>query len=331
MKRKAGRGDSCSALQAVNAKGVPGEARSRRRSTSMMIIATIGAIACRDLQPEVSTAPGPQAPSRSVGAVAVSSGEGSWNSYSAVVTIQQGEASFFGNIGARDMRYRMTRSMRPDGRWAMTIRPLPDAVTDRGQGASTPAFSRIEFSDVGMRVFDASGRQLTRPIPDVRKGTDFQDRARRVRARRPGAFPELPSPPAPGAPTSGASAPSGTAGLDMLVAGPAAGRKARARLARLFVDPPEQRGETLRYARALDGRTLEVTVDSLTGVPVEVRELRAGAVELRVVHTYDVLEGDIRVLRQTRVERSATAPGGARVFLTRYDSVTVGQNVEDIQ
>jgi hypothetical protein len=99
----------------------------------------------------------------------------------------------------------------------------------------------------------------------------------------------------------------------------------------MFSLPPERRGPTLRYSQTQGDVVWEVTVDSLTGVPLEVRGSRAGAMAIRVTHTYDLLQGGVRVLRETRIERSASAPGGVRVFVARYDSVSVGPNSESVQ
>ena len=301
------------------------------RSVLVIGLGLIGTSACRDAPNAVATAPVPRAPLRSQDVSVDTLRAESWNSYSAVVTIQRGETSRFGRIGARDMKLRIARSLRPDGSWGMIIRPVPDFAAGGAAAPASLGFSRIELTDTAMRIFDALGRELTRPTSDIRKGTDFTDRARRARARRPTMLPEIPGAPFAGSTVGMSRTPSGSAGLDMLVAGPQAGRRAKARLARAFIDPPEQRGEAFRYARSLDDRALELTVDSLTGVPLEVKELRGGELELRVVHTYDLIQGGIKVLRETRVERSASAPGGYGVFVTRYDSVSVGQNAEGVQ
>jgi hypothetical protein len=212
------------------------------------------------------------------------------------------------------------------------VLPVGDAGTVNGTpGRSALGFARIEITNSEMKSFNARGEQLTRPIPDVRKGTDFEERAQRARASHPGQFPELPAmAPAVGT-TKRSPQPGGGAGLDMLIAGPQAGQRARFRLARMFSLPPERRGPILRYSQTQGDLVWEVTVDSLTGVPLEVKGTRAGTMALRVTHTYDLLQGGIRVLRETRVERSPSAPGGFSVFVARYDSVSVGPNSESVQ
>lgn len=292
-----------------------------------MCAVIIGITACRDVKTELTTAPAPSAASRSIGID--DAANASWSTYSAVVTLQSGDPGLFGSIGARDAKFRMTRSLRSDGSWAMTIRPIADS-TPRGLGEGTIGFSRIELTDSEVLTYDKLGQRITRLTPDIRKGTDFAYRARIARAKRPGMFPDVPS--APPAQTSrGVRSPSGSAGLDMLIAGPKAGARARLRLARAFADAPERVGPALRFTRAEGDHTLEVTVDSLTGVPLELKEVRGSEVALRVTHSYDLLQNGIRVLRETRVERAASGDRVARTFVTRYDSVTVGQTSEALQ
>jgi hypothetical protein len=292
----------------------------------------IATTACRDAQTELSTAPAPHAAARNLSVNSDSPPEGTWNTYSAVVTLARADSSLFGNLGARDVRFRVTRTRRQDGTWATSVLPVSDAGTINGTpGQSALGFSRIEITNSAMKSFNASGEQLTRPIPDVRKGTDFEERARRARARHPGQFPELPAMASPVGTNTSSPQPSGSAGLDMLIAGPEAGKRARFRLARVFSLPPERRGPALRYSQTQGDLTWEVTVDSLTGVPLEAKGTRSGAMALRVTHTYDLLQDGVRVLRETRVERSAAAPGGFRVFVARYDSVSVGSNSESVQ
>ena len=62
-------------------------------------------------------------------------------------------------------------------------------------------------------------------------------------------------------------------------------------------------------------------VDSLTGVPIEMKEARDGALAVHVVHSYDHRPDGSNVLRQTRVERAAINGDKPAITVTRYDSV----------
>jgi hypothetical protein len=233
-----------------------GARRSRRRGCPLrhvalaVSVAMIAATACRDAQTELSTAPAPHGAARSLSANSGTMAESGWNTYSAVVTLARADSSLFGNLGSRDVRFHVTRTRRTDGTWATSVSPVSDTATITGAPReSTLGFARIEITNSEMKAFNARGEQLARPIPDFRKGTDFEERARRARASHPGQFPDLPAVPSASGGTSGSPQSGGGAGLDMLIAGPEAGMRARFRLARMFSLPPERRGPTLRYSQ----------------------------------------------------------------------------------
>lgn len=188
----------------------------------------------------------------------------------------------------------------------MTIEPRADGREKE------PAIGRIEVGPDGIRTFKRSGVELVAPAGQPLKLL-FASKG----------------PSATSAPASPGSTPARHGGkalgkewVDAVIAGQDAGARARLRNARVFRGEPAREGALFHYTRQDKDGTLDVTVDSLTGVPMEVTKRGPGGSGFHAQHTYERLANGVLLLRQTRVE---STPPGARspsVLTTRYDSVT---------
>jgi hypothetical protein len=274
-----------------------------------MLLSTCVALAvgaCHDTSPASATrslAPS-EAPARAAGLAA---GDADWDTYSAVVTIHQ-EGVQFKSPTTDDASFRVTRVLQADSSWHTTVAP-------RGRGAA----GRIEIDDSGIRSYDGAGKEI------VRDGPDVASLAAAARAKHPGQPPF----PLPARGNGGGAAADHRGGgardwADAFLAAPAAGARARGRYAVMF-GAPERVGAQDRYTRREGGRTLELLVDSLTGVAMDVKQAQDGVLAFHVTNAYDRLPNGSALLRETRVEHPSPTGAGAAITITRYDSVTFGR------
>jgi hypothetical protein len=273
------------------------------RGARVLFLVGFAAVSCRESNPAGIAPNTRMAPEQGRLADISSADEAGWDTYSAVVTLRNEGGEGFEQIGANERKYRMTRTLSPDSSWHTTLIVLSDmAKTPTSSSRKVRETYRIELDGTDAHSFNQQGEELTRDIPN------YDAAARDVRARYPGRFPDL-SEPRSAQKTNARVIKSGPAGADQLVAGQGAGVRARIRLAALFSQRPTNKGELLHYSRTMAGTKLDVTVDSLTGAPLELTETRA--------------RNGAKVLRETRTELPGHGTAPSKVFIMRYDSVTV--------
>lgn len=287
--------------------GSPCAASRTGRAGAILALACLLSVSCREAErglAERMIAPEP-ATQRSVG---VASADSAWDTYSARITLRS-EGGSFRDRGS-ETAFRVRRSRQPDGSWLTTMLPLAPDGDQRKVGQA-----RIELGGDQLRRYDRSGTLI--PPPD---GSGFEAQVDPRHGRLKG----NPEPP-PQLPSTRAKLPvsqgKGTGWTDAVFAGPSAGRRAKARMIALFGDP-DRTSNGHRYRRTQGDFSLEVLVDSLTGVPLELTHRRGAVTLLHATHAYDVLPDGSKILRETRTEQPSPRQSSPMILVTRYDSVS---------
>ena len=241
-----------------------------------------------------------------------------WNYFSAVMSVHS-EHVRGGRTVARDLVINITRTYQRDSAWHTVMEPMLNQLNAGPRNEPRAWVARIEMGPNGSRIFDGFGHEVI----------DNGFRAKAPSEALLAALPEAPRLPAitnaaPAAlPVPGVE--SRYAWADRMLADRASGSRARERYAKLFRGSGTQDARGLRYSRERGETQIDLVADSITGVPIEISETRAGTQLYHVMNSYERQADGRTILRETRIERPDAMGGGSVMMRTRFDNIKISR------